>query len=992
MSSLLHALGRWAVDHRRRVIIGWLAALVIVGAAAGLFQRDMADVLEIPGTQSQQAWDALGARFPEFAGASASVVVTAPEGQRVTDPANRAQVETLTGEYAALPHVRGATSPFDEQVRGTVSPDESTAIIAVQLDVESESVTPEIREPILQLAERSSTGGLTAEVGGSIFMPTPPEISPTEGIGVLVSFGVLLVTLGSMIAAGIPLLTALAGIAMSISLILLATRVADITDTALLLALMIGLAVGIDYALFVISRHRDLLAVGLAPREAVAQATGTAGSAVVFAGSTVAIALLALAVADIPFLTVMGVAAAGAVGVAVVAALTLLPAVLGATGSRLTPKHVADAHHARRHTGWSATWVRTVTRVPLVPVLLVLVTLGALTLPARDLALSLPNNGTSAPTSTQRLAHDRIAEAFGPGANAPLLVTVDIVATTDPVGVVEQIEQLVQQTPDVVGTTLATPNRSADTGVIVAIPAGGADSPEAAHALEELRALAPEVADRFGVELAVTGHTAAEVDIADRLGAALLPFGLVVVGLSLVLLALVFRSVLVPVTAALGYLLSVGSAFGVTVAVTQWGWFAGPLGVTDTGPIIAFMPIIVMGVLFGLAMDYQVFLVSSMRARFVHEGDARAAVQHGFVDSAKVVTAAAVIMVSVFGAFVPEGAVYIKPIALGLTVGVFVDAFIVRLTLVPALMTLMGRAAWWLPRWLDRALPALDVEGESLHRRLATAEQTSAEGAPVIRAEGLGLAATTGFETSARSGKTSVLSDLDLTAAPGTLVVVHGPHGSGKTPLLLTLAGRMRHTEGKLVVVGRLLPDEAAAVRRRTSLAEFSGVNDLDPLLTIGDHLDERLAAATWHPWVSASARDQARDQLNLLLGQAAQATTGGSSAGGHARRSIPVATKIAQLNPLERWVLGIALALIGDPQIVLVDDVDALRGRDDRAAAWAVLAQLGRLTGRVELTVVAACREPDEASAVCRALGTAAAPLHVIATTPTPHALQVTT
>ncbi len=440
----------------------------------------------------------------------------------------------------------------------------------------------------------------------------------------------------------------------------------------------------------------------------------------------------------------------------------------------------------------------------------------------------------------------------------------------------------------------------------------------------------PPVADRFGVELAVTGHTAAEVDIADRLGAALLPFGLVVVGLSLVLLALVFRSVLVPVTAAMGYLLSVGSAFGVTVAVTQWGWLAGPLGVTATGPIIAFMPIIVMGVLFGLA---------------------------------------------------------------GLTVGVFVDAFIVRLTLVPALMTLMGRAAWWLPRWLDRALPALDIEGESLHRRLAIAEQVSAEATPVIRAEGLGLRATTGFETSTQSGRASVLyADLDLTAAPGTLVVVHGPHGSGKTPLLLTLAGRMRHTDGKLVVVGRLLPDEAAAVRRRTSLAEFSGVNDLDPLLTVGDHLNERLAAATWHPWVSAAARDQARDQLTLLLGQAAQATAGEPSAGGHARPSIPVATKIAQLNPLERWILGIALALIGDPQIVLVDDVDALRGRDDRAAAWAVLAQLGRLTGRLELTVVAACREPDEASAVCRVLGAAAAPLHEIATTPTPHTLQVTT
>ncbi len=964
MSSALYALGHWAVRRRRLVVALWVALIVILGASAGLLQRGMADAFEIPGTQSQKAMDALSSRFPEFAGASGQVVVSAPAGSKVTDPSVTARIEDLTARYAALPHVSGATSPFNELVKGTVSPDGSAAIIAVQLDLASDDVTDATREPLIALAHEATATGLTTSVGGALFMPTAPEMSITEGLGVVVALIVLVVTLGSAIAAGIPLLTSLLGVAMSMSFILIATHFTTITSTAPFLALMIGLAVGIDYALFILSRHRDLLAEGVEVEEAAARATGTAGSAVVFAGATVAIALLALGVAQIPFLSVMGIAAAVGVGCAVVVALTLLPALIGAAGTRLTPKQVADAHHARRHTSWSASWVRLVTKVPALTAILVIGGLGVAALPARDLTLALPNNGTSAPGSTQREAFDTVARAFGPGANAPLVITLDIVATTDPLGVVADIEKMVLATPGIASTSVATPNRGADTGVIVAIPEGSAESQVTKDALTAVRALAPEVERQFGVELAVTGHTAAQVDVASRLSDALLPFGIVVVGLSLVLLMLVFRSLLVPITAAVGYLLSLGASFGAVSAVAHWGWLAAPLGVSQTGPVIAFMPIIVMGVLFGLAMDYQVFLVSSMRSRYVHGDDAKDAVSHGFVDAARVVTAAAIIMVAVFAAFVPKGALYIKPIALGLAVGVFVDAFVVRMTLVPAVMRLLGPAAWWLPRWLDRLLPVLDVEGESLHRRIAADEARAARAAiegpvPVIEAHGLGVSDPVG----------TVFADVDLRVPEGGVLVVHGAPGGGKTSLLLTLAGRMAFTAGSLDVAGRLLPDQRHGVRKATALAEITGVNDLDPLLSIGDHLTERLAGRGWLPWVGSHARDRATGLLTDLLGYAVSAVPAA-----HASPSLASTTRVRDLAPLERWVLGVTLALLDEPEILLVDDIDGLRGSDDRAAAWAVLASLAgspvRRTARTHrtqparaLTVVVSCRDLHEAT-----------------------------
>mgnify|MGYP000845570031 FL=1 len=940
MSTTLYRLGHWAVRRRRLVVVLWLVGLLLAGATAAALQRGVVDVFEIPGTQSQQALDSLTARFPEFAGASGQVVVQAPDGMSVRDPDVRARIDALTKQYATAPYVDAAIGPFDEHIKGAVSSDGHAAIISVQLDVPSVEVTDAIRAPIVAITTASTQHGLRAEVGGSLFMPTPPAVTISEGIGVLVALIVLVMTFGSAFAAGIPLLTATAGVAASVAAIFAATRFTDVTSTAPFLALMIGLAVGIDYALFILSRHRDLLAEGLAPDEAAAQATGTAGSAVVFAGATVAVALAALGVAGIPFLSTMGMAAAGSVAAAVLVSLTLLPALLGLGGSRLMPRKVADDHHARHHTGVWAGWVRTVTKVPLLTALLVIAGLTLLALPARDLTLALPHNGTSAPTSTQRKAYDLVAEKFGPGANAPFVVTLDIVASTDPLGLVAAVEKRVLATDGIVSTTLATPNRAADTGVIIAIPDAAADTERTKATLEHVRALAPTIKAEYGADMAVTGQTAAQVDVSQRLYDALLPFGLVVVGISLILLTLVFRSLLVPITAALGYVLSVGAAFGVVAAVFRWGWASSLMGLNEPGPVISFMPIIVMGVLFGLAMDYQVFLVSSMRARFVHEGDAQRAVNAGFVDSARVVTAAAVIMVSVFAAFVPHGAVYIKPIALGLAVGVFVDAFLVRMTLIPAVMRLLGPRAWWLPAWLDRRLPVLDIEGESLHRRLALA---AARG-------GAAPAAVLARDLSRSDGLGTVYAGVDLDTPRGAMVVVRGGSGAGKTALLLTLAGRMTPSAGRLEVNGHLLPDAAAAVRREVSLTEIAGVNDLDPLLTVADHVDERLATTTWHPWVSGRDRTEALRRLDTLAAAAAAARPDA-----HLTATLEPRLRVRELTAIQRWVLALGLALVGDPAILVTDDVDALPSAADRVAAWSLLASLSR--DRV-VTVIASCHD----------------------------------
>ncbi|WP_269087152.1 MMPL family transporter [Kribbella sp. ALI-6-A] len=497
----------------------------------------------------------------------------------------------------------------------------------------------------------------------------------------------------------------------------LLSNATTVSSTAPSLAMMIGLAVGIDYSVFILSRYRSELAVGRPPEAAAGIAAGTAGSAVVFAGVTVLIALAGLSLVKIPFLTVMGLGAAATVAIAVLAALTLLPAILGLLGHRLVPKPGSRA--ARREQAQAVTvlgerWASFVTQRPLRTLVITLLALLVLAIPALSLKLALADNSSAATGSSPRVAYDVVSAEFGPGFNGPLTLLVETDAATAPTAAASEIADRVKSLPDVAAVSAPQPGTDGRSAVLSVIPKSGPHDPATTNLVRTIRAQAPAIAQSTSAQVSVTGPTAVAIDVSDRLSSSLLPFAALVVGLSLILLLMVFRSIIVPLKAALGFLLSIGATLGAVVAVFQWGWFADLIGVSSTGPVISFLPIILVAVLFGLAMDYEVFLVSRIREAFVHGAEPTAAIIKGGRNATRVVTAAALIMLSVFAGFVGTPDATLKTIAFGLGIGVFIDAFVVRMTLVPAVLALVGRAAWSLPSWLDRNIPDLDIEGAQL--------------------------------------------------------------------------------------------------------------------------------------------------------------------------------------------------------------------------------------------------------------------------------------
>jgi RND superfamily putative drug exporter len=740
MATLLARLGRACYRHRGLVSVAWLAILGAVVTLLLTLGSSFDDAFTIPGSESQDALDQLNEASPGAAGVGAQIVFVAPDGSTVAAPQYAAAIEEVVAAAERAPQVGGVVSPFDSSA---IAPDGGAALATVQYDVPREGLEPESLDALQETTAAAEEAGLEVAVGGNAFGTTGVAIGATEFVGVAVAVLVLVVTFGSLLAAGMNLLTAIVGIGVGMGGLLLTSNAITLSSTAPTLALMIGLAVGIDYTLFILSRHRTQLAAGMDPEESAARAVGTAGSAVVFAGLTVVIALSGLAVVGIPFLTVMGVGAAGTVLVAVAVALTLLPALLGFAGKRLAPKagsraarrELADAQETAGAGGsMGARWTRLVTRRPLLTVVAVLAGLVVLAIPAPQLELALPDNSTAAAESPQRQAYDLISENFGPGLNGPLVVLVENLDPATAEQTAGAIAASIGGAPsgasgqitgglDDVAYAQPTVLPGGATAIVTVIPESGPQEESTNQLVGDIRDLTPGLEQRTGAEIAVTGQTAVAIDVSDRLGAALLPFALVVVGLALVLLLLVFRSILVPIKAAIGFLLSVGASFGAVVAVFQWGWAADLLGVPATGPVISFLPVILMAVLFGLAMDYEVFLVSRMREEYVHGATPREAVVTGARHAARVVVAAALIMFSVFASFVTIEDVIVKAIAFGLAVGILVDAFLVRMTLVPAVLALLGRSAWWLPRWLDRLLPDLDIEG----RRLAATPPPEAE-------------------------------------------------------------------------------------------------------------------------------------------------------------------------------------------------------------------------------------------------------------------------
>ncbi|RPF24812.1 MMPL family transporter [Streptomyces sp. TLI_185] len=733
MATFLSSVGRFAFRRRGLVTLLWLAALVGIGVAASSAPTPPADTFSMPGTESQKAFDLLKEKFPaaNAEGATARVVLRAPQGHKLADPEERAKVEDLVGRLGRAPEVVAVSDPFKANA---VSKDGTTAYAVATYKVAATKLDDKAHDALTGALDHSRKSGLTVEAGGDAVKLDAGSASGTEGIGILVSALVLILTFGSMIAAGMPLLTALIGVAIGTSAITALGSTLGLSSTTSTLAMMIGLAVGIDYALFVISRYRSELSEGRERQDAAARAVGTAGTAVVFAGLTVIIALAGLAVVNVPMLTKMGLTAAGTVAIAVLIAITFVPALLGFAPIKVMPRaerkrfygkpltarqqRKADKRAARQKPNLGTRWAAFVVRRPLVVLLVGVAGLGALAIPAAGMQLGLPSEGTYAKDTTQRKAYDLLSDSFGAGFNGPLTVTVqgkDTAAAAGRVGKrLAKVENVAMASP-------AATNPKGDTAIITVVPKTGPQD----HATEELvrtiRGMKDDFRSSDNATVLVTGQTALYIDFSKTLDDALLPYLGLVVGLAFLLLMLVFRSVLVPLKAALGFLLSISAALGALVAVFQWGWLAKSLGIEQQGQIMSTLPIFMIGVVFGLAMDYEVFLVARMREAYVHGASPSDAVVTGFRYGGRIVTAAAVIMASVFSGFILDANDFVKMIGFGLAAAVLFDAFVVRMALVPALFALLGRSAWWLPRWLDRLLPDMDVEGEKLTRFPASA-------------------------------------------------------------------------------------------------------------------------------------------------------------------------------------------------------------------------------------------------------------------------------
>lgn len=737
VATFLYKLGRLSFRRRRYVALLWVLLLGGIGYASSAAPAPPADSFSMPGTDSQKAFDLLDERFPAASaeGATARVVIRAPEGEKITDPAAKAEVHQLVTALGKGPQVAGVADPYKANA---VSKDGTTAYASVTYKVISTELTDKTHDALTDATDKTRAEGFTVETGGDAVQAEQEMGGSAELIGIAVSAVVLVITFGSLIAAGLPLLTAIIGVGIGVSGIAALGSVLNLSGTTSTLAMMIGLAVGIDYALFIVSRYRAEIAEGREPEEAAGRATGTAGSAVVFAGLTVIVALAGLSVVNIPMLTKMGLAAAATVAIAVLIALTMIPALLGFAGKRALRRKdrknlakPAAAHSARgakdAKPNLGTRWARLVLRRPVTVLLIGVLGLGAVAIPATGLELGLPDEGTSAPDTTQRKAYDMLSESFGAGFNGPLMVTVDTDGAKDAAAAAKTVGTSLAKVDGVAAVTPASVNPAGDTAIITVVPTTGPSDHKTEELVKTIRSTASGLEADTNSDVLVTGQTAMTIDFSQTLNDALLPYLGLVVGLAFLLLMLVFRSVLVPLKAALGFLLSVAAALGAVVAVFQWGWLADIVGVDQPGPIMSMMPIFMIGVVFGLAMDYEVFLVTRMREAYVHGARTAEAVVTGFKHGGRVVGAAAIIMISVFSGFIMENNDMIKMMGFGLAIAVFFDAFVVRMAIVPAVLALLGKSAWWLPRWLNKILPNVDVEGEKLHKTLAPSSSPAAE-------------------------------------------------------------------------------------------------------------------------------------------------------------------------------------------------------------------------------------------------------------------------
>ena len=720
MSRFLYRMGRWSAAHGKLVLAGWVGVLVLLGVLSQTAGGHVTDQFALPGSESQAAADLLEERFPAVGRSSATVVMAADDLEAHTE-----QVQALAAGLGEVPGVVAVGDPWDG-----VAPSGGVLRFPVNFDTPAEQIDAATWDPVLAEVNAVRSPTLQVELGGEVAAEVA-QAAPggrTELIGVAVAVIVLILVFGSLLAMGLTLMTALIGVGISISVILLVAAVMNVPTTAEILALMLGIAVGIDYALFILSRHREQLVAGLDVEESIGRALATAGGAVVFAGSTVVIAMLGLLVIGTPSITTMAFAVAFAVIVAVVVAITLMPALMGLAGRRLASATLPGLRNRpvrSEGTNLGARWTKWVARRPWLSFGIALVAMLALAVPLLDLETAFPSAGSAPEEATHRRAHDLIDEGFGPGFNGPLLMVIDHegLSPTEAAEATDDIASGVSGDPNVGFVLPGASNPAGDTTIVQAIPHTGPADADTKDLLERMRGeLLPTIESRHGIEVYVAGPTALEIDLTKKLNDRLPWVMVVVIGLIFLVLMLAFRSLLVPLKAAVGILLSIGASLGIVVAVFQWGWGAGALGVDSTVPIISFLPVMSFAILFGLSMDYEVFILSRVREEWVHSGDARESVVRGVGATARVITAAAAIMTAVFGGFLLGDEPVIKMVGLALAVAVLLDATVIRLVLVPSTMVMFNRANWWLPRWLDRLLPNMDIEGQRLLDQLAEAD------------------------------------------------------------------------------------------------------------------------------------------------------------------------------------------------------------------------------------------------------------------------------
>jgi RND superfamily putative drug exporter len=701
---MLQRLVTWSYDRRRRVVALWVAALVAASVLAGVAGGDNEVDFTVPGSDSAAAVDLLQERFPEFAGGTVDVVYTSPGG--VTGPEVTATIDRLAGEVAGVDHVV-AVEP------GPVAPGGDTGLLRVRFDDPGERLPVAVVEQVMDLAGEAESDTLQVELGGYPIETVEQSEAGSESVGALAALVILLVAFGSALAAGLPLVIAGFGLGVALGGVWLMANVIDVPDFGVQIATMIGIGVGIDYALFIITRYRSALAEGREPRQAVELAGTTAGRAVVFAGSTVVISIFGLVLMGRSYLWGVALATSLAVTTVVFATITVLPALLGFAGRTIDRFRMPWFRHdveGRRTLAWR--WSRVMQRRPLVAGVAALVVLLLLTAPATGLRFGQPDAGNGTDDLTSKRAYDLVADGYGPGANGPLLVAVDLVGATP--GAPDDIAADLADTPGVAAVVPPVVNEAGDAAVISVIPTTGPQDQATEDLVHALRDdVLPPAVDAAGASASVGGTTASFIDDSEQTAARLPLFIGGVVLLSFVLLMTVFRSFPVAVKAAVMNILSIGAAYGVMAVAAEGGWLGGLVGIDSATPVPAWLPMTMFAVLFGLSMDYEVFLLSRVREEYVRTGDNRTAVADGLANTARVITAAAAIMVTVFGAFVLEDAVFLKLAGLGLATAVFVDASIVRMVLVPATMELLGDRNWWLPRWLDRLLPHVDVEGDA---------------------------------------------------------------------------------------------------------------------------------------------------------------------------------------------------------------------------------------------------------------------------------------